>query len=77
MQKNILMDKISCKFQYECPKRWNDLLATDVENVRFCNHCEQNVYLVQTQIEFAEQAAKGKCVAIETPEFTMAGMPLP
>ncbi len=69
------MNKISCKFKYECDKSWDDLLATEADNIRHCDACKQYVFLVEAQSEFDKYASEGKCVAIETIEYVMLGKP--
>ncbi|WP_444928639.1 hypothetical protein ACJJIF_12260 [Microbulbifer sp. SSSA002] len=70
------MDKISCKFKFECDKRWADLTETSNPTIRHCHTCEKAVYLAEEQEDFEIYAQEEKCVAIEAPSFSMAGMPI-
>ena len=69
------MNKITCRFEFECSKKWSDLKATDNQNIRFCSACNHEVYLAASQSEFDQYAADGKCVAIKEAEWDMLGMP--
>jgi hypothetical protein len=69
------MNKITCKFEFECSKKWAELQATDNKNIKFCSDCNHEVYLANSQYEFNQYASDGKCVAIETIEWEMLGVP--
>lgn len=56
-------DIINCKFVFQCPLSWESLEDTNNPNIRFCLHCNQNVYFAHTLGELAELASGGKCVA--------------
>jgi len=75
----------NCKILFQCPKLWKRLAETADPKVRFCDQCFEQVYLVQTEEELADQSARGRCVAIlnlspEHPAYTdgmMVGEVLP
>lgn len=54
----------NCKFEFQCTKSWDELFETNVDSVRFCDHCEKNVYLTQSVLEAQQHAEKHECVAI-------------
>lgn len=54
----------NCTVSFQCLKLWQRLRATDDLKVRFCDHCFEQVHLVETEQELAEQSALGRCVAI-------------
>ncbi|MDE1464623.1 hypothetical protein [Spartinivicinus poritis] len=68
------MTEISCKFKFECPKKWDELVVTDKDGVRFCSHCKSRVFMANDQKELDEYTANGECVAIEM-EYVMLGRP--
>jgi hypothetical protein len=45
--------------------QWDELLKTDGdESQRFCSSCSKNVYLTLSDLEFQENARRGRCVSI-------------
>lgn len=62
-------------FKFECTESWDTLTETVNENVRYCQRCDENVYLVEKSEEFVANAEKGNCV-FSLPIRT-AGMPMP
>ena len=54
----------NCEFAFECPKRWQDLQATEDPHVRHCTSCERSVHLCQNQRQLEGHIAEGHCVAI-------------
>lgn len=69
------MNEIKCKFEFECPKKWDALELTNDGEVRFCKSCDKNVYRVTTESEFNEYAARGDCVALDLVEYATLGRP--
>jgi hypothetical protein len=55
-------------FRFVCPQKWGDLARTDVDSQRFCDKCEQIVYLCVSDAETLEHARAGHCIARETPD---------
>lgn len=60
---------------YVCPIEWDDLESTDSSDIKFCDVCNENVYWTKTQEEFEKFASEGKCVAHESDEITLLGIP--
>jgi hypothetical protein len=69
------MNEITCKFEYQCPNKWEELKSTESKDIKFCDHCSQNVYLAESQAKFEKFADEGKCVAIEIEEIMLIGEP--
>ncbi len=69
------MNEIKCKFEFECPKKWDALELTNDGDTRFCKSCERSVYRVTSEREFDEYAARGECVALDLVEYVMLGRP--
>ena len=69
------MNEIKCKFEFECPKKWEELEPTNNGDTRFCKSCARSVYRVTSKYEFDEYAARGECVALDLAEYVMLGMP--
>ena len=56
----------NCKFKFECNKTWNSLEIKDdySENRRFCGHCEQDVYFINSEAELQIAILNNYCVSI-------------
>ena len=55
-------------FRRVCPQQWEALTQTDQPNVRYCEQCNQNVFLVSTDEETLSHARAGHCIAREIPD---------
>lgn len=53
-------------FEFECPKKWESLRATDDPSKRFCEICQKNVYYISNPSQTSRHLLKGACVAIST-----------
>ncbi|MDH5300131.1 MAG: hypothetical protein OEW58_02070 [Gammaproteobacteria bacterium] len=53
-----------CEFSFKCPKLWQNLDETDDPAVRYCNSCQQQVYLCVGREELRDALNKGYCVAL-------------
>jgi uncharacterized protein (TIGR02996 family) len=53
------------QFEFECPKRWEKMQATEEPRVRFCETCEKKVYHCATSTELRIHAIQGHCVAVD------------
>lgn len=58
---------LNCEFnfKYLCPKIWDGLIPTEIDNVRHCTQCERNVFFCRTNEEIRNHAAAGECVAFK------------
>ncbi len=56
----------NCRFAYKCTKKWSDLRQTQryIDNVRFCDECEQEVHLCITDAQLSKAIRENKCIAI-------------
>src|SRR5712691_639088 len=54
------------KFEVPCPKRWEQLHATETDAVRFCETCRKNVYHCPTIDAARDHARDGHCVAVDS-----------
>jgi uncharacterized protein (TIGR02996 family) len=55
-------------FYFVCDRRWEDLRATDSDQVRFCEACSEQVHFCSTQAKARKHARQGHCVAL-SPEL--------
>lgn len=53
------------EFEYQCPKQWHSLRATDDDAIRFCKACGQNVYYCDTIVTARNHVGVGHCVAVD------------
>lgn len=49
---------------YQCQKQWDELLASGHADVRFCDHCQQEVHRVVDVDGFKHAVAQGQCVMV-------------
>ena len=57
--------EIESVLAFECSMQWDELLKTDGdESPRFCSTCSKNVYLTLSDLEYQENARRGRCVSI-------------
>jgi len=56
--------KISSEFSFKCPKQWDRLQPTSLEDVRHCPECDRDVHLALTEEDFRRHADGGRCVAV-------------
>ena len=57
--------EIQSVLAFECSMKWDELLKTDSdESQRFCSTCSKNVYLTVSDLEYQENARRGRCVSI-------------
>ena len=53
----------NCSWGFKCEKTWDDLLAIDRTDHRYCDACEKNVYLCKTTEELSTSVLLNRCVA--------------
>lgn len=54
---------LNCDLEFECPKDWFELEPTNKAGIKFCNACQKNVYLCQTEDELHTAEGDGQCIA--------------
>jgi hypothetical protein len=52
---------VRCRFKFVCSRKWQDFETTESDDVKFCTHCEQPVYLAKTVEDFDQFAEEKKC----------------
>lgn len=53
---------------HRCRERWEDLQATDSDQVRYCNNCPMSVFHVADTQDFQRAIAPERCVMVKAPE---------
>jgi len=53
-----------CAFLYKCPIKWEEMIVTEDNDVKFCTECGENVYLTPNFLEFEKRIKEKKCVAV-------------
>lgn len=44
--------------------KWETLLKSEQDNIRYCSNCDRGVYFCKTDGELSEALSKNRCVAI-------------
>jgi uncharacterized protein (TIGR02996 family) len=58
------LERCWVEFEFECPKRWSNLIPTDQPQERFCDTCRRSVYYCATISAARAHAVAGHCVAV-------------
>ena len=56
----------NCVFGFRCEANWDAMELTNQDDVRFCDHCEKEVYFISSKSELLESINLNRCVAIST-----------
>ena len=59
----------NCTFGFKCTKSWDKMVQTQSRDVKFCDNCQKEVYLVTDEIELMEAIELNRCVAIYSPGY--------
>lgn len=55
----------NCVFSFKCEKKWDELVQTKINDVRFCESCHREVYFCKTDEQLRESIVMNRCVAVE------------
>lgn len=80
-RRNILVIKVKEEintlsqelFAYPCNKRWDSLQNTDNQDVKYCNECRKNVYLVSDEKELKRRQELKQCIHFR-PKISFEGV---
>lgn len=64
MNSNQILNNANCELTVVCGRNWDDFDKTEEDGIKFCNHCQQAVFLTRTSAEVRIAAEKGLCVYI-------------
>ena len=56
--------RIACSFRFKCPKVWQLLQPTAVQDIRHCPECQRDVHLALTEETFRKHSDEGRCIAV-------------
>jgi len=59
------IDIRNCSFGFKCNQKWNSLMKRKEKNIKYCNECEKEVYLIETNDELMHAIKFNHCVAIK------------
>jgi hypothetical protein len=59
-----LLHRAGCDMEVVCDKKWEDLLETEVDEIRFCEDCKKPVFYTTTPAELRLAAEQKLCVYI-------------
>lgn len=54
---------MGCKLTFICDKKWEELEETGYTKMKFCDKCEEYVFLIKDEQEYEENKKRGRCVA--------------
>ncbi len=66
MNEKIKISNCEFRFEFECPKNWEDLEKSDDDNVRNCRQYNQKVYFAENKDQLINFIFNKKCVAVAT-----------
>ena len=55
----------NCEFAFKCPMQWDELTETDIEDKKFCEHCNKPVIFCETPEELETAASNRDCVCVQ------------
>lgn len=55
----------NCHFAFKCNAKWDELVHTQDDDIRFCSGCEREVYFCHSDDELAEAIRLNRCIAIQ------------
>lgn len=64
MTPNQILNNAKCELTVVCGRNWDEFVDTEEDGIKFCNHCQQAVFLTRTSAEVRIAAEKGLCVYI-------------
>ena len=59
----------NCIWGFKCDKTLDKLTQTDVDTVRFCGHCQKEVYLCDDDESVVYSVFRNRCIAINADSF--------
>merc|ERR1712216_1090220 len=59
------IEQCDVKFRYKCPKKWDELKASETPGTRCCEECKESVFLVTTHAEMDSHYRQRHCIAIQ------------
>ena len=63
----------NCKFAFKCDKKWEDLIETNEDEIRFCDSCEREVHFCADDEELAYSVRLNRCVAFVREHQSLMG----
>jgi uncharacterized protein (TIGR02996 family) len=60
------IENCEVRFEFLCPRQWQQLQPTQKSAVRYCDTCKQNVFYCRTVEEARSVLWHGRCIAIES-----------
>jgi uncharacterized protein (TIGR02996 family) len=61
----VELENCGVQFEFECPKRWEQLTPLEVIDRRFCTACQREVVYCDTIMDARLHAWAGECVAVD------------
>jgi hypothetical protein len=64
----------NCSFAFKCPQEWDKLSPTSKINIKHCEECKRDVYMITSQEEHDRHARLNNCVAIIDSSIAIPGV---
>lgn len=59
------IENCAADWEYQCPKRWDELTMTQRSSERFCESCNDTVYFCTSEKQLQEHTSQRRCVAFD------------
>ena len=56
----------NCVFGFKCTNKWAGLNNTAIEDIKFCEDCQKEVFFIEDLVSLEKAIALNRCVAINT-----------
>ena len=56
----------NCVFGFKCSNKWDALNSTAIEDIKFCEDCQKEVYFIEDLTSLEEAISLNRCIAINT-----------
>lgn len=61
----VELENCGVQFEFQCPKRWEQLTPLQATDRRFCTECQREVVYCDTIMDARQHAWAGECVAVD------------
>jgi hypothetical protein len=60
----------NCIWGVKCDRSWGNLKQTEDPTVRFCGHCQKEVFLCEDDESLIHSIIRNRCIAIDPESFS-------
>ena len=62
------MEILNCEMEYECPQKWDEMIASINPNIRHCYICKKDVHFCHSVEDLDKAINQHQCVAFVSAE---------